>query len=154
MATVSYDVNVRLTSFPQKKQTSATTSVERKKYKTGTTREVERGGFSSVSPKGIVGSIKKKHQVLGAGLALIVGGKVANGMNRVIGGVTNNRYREQRMSDTISGVTNPAKMTYDMFKYSVKRHFEVMRENQRIDYNRELSGNSLPYMSKSGGVTL
>ena len=153
MSTVSYDVNVRLISYERKKETSSTKSIEGKKGNTGTSKGVGRGFSYSSSAKGAKKSMKALPAVAVALAAMGIATKVANTTNRAIGTITNNRYREQRIADTISFVTNPAGGIVNTMKYGINRHFDVMRENQRIDYNRELSGNALPYLSKSGGLT-
>lgn len=154
MARVDYVIDVRLNFFTKGKQTSSSTSIKNKKNKTGTKRNIDNGSSIADYTGGAKKALSMIKPFIVAGAVIAGASKTVNTANRAVGMITNNRYREQRISDMSSAMFNPIGFGKDAFQYALNRHFEVMRDNQRIDYNRELSGNTLPYMSKSGGVTI
>lgn len=153
MARTDHIIDIRLTHFIQNKKTSSSTSIKNKKSNTGTKRSIDTGMNVVDSYGGAKKAINMIKPFVVASAVVAGTSKIVNATNRAIGTVTNNRYREQRANDIMSAVTNPVNFGKDVLQYAVNRHFEVLRENERIDYRRELSGNSLPYMTKSGGVS-
>lgn len=98
--------------------------------------------------------LKKAIPVVGVVAAVRATNKAANGVNRVVGTVTGNRFGESRRADIIKGSFNPIRMLTQTTKTYFEKSYETDRANERIDYNRELAGMTLPYRNGNAGITL
>jgi len=105
----------------------------------------------AVSPNKL---LRKGLAALGVAVALRTTAKALNTTNRVVGTVTGNRFGETRRGDIISAAFNPIGMINRIAKTSFRKSYETDRANQRIDYNRELAGMTLPYRNGNAGITL
>ena len=150
---VSHDINVTLRTFQYSKATSANQTIDQKRRRTSTSRHVKQG--TTVIDRNKTGmAIMKAALPFVAAYASVRG--VQKGMRSyagAMGTITNNRFRQQRLMDTADLLT-PVSFVTGLTKDGITRHIEVMRENKRIDYNRSLYGNTMPYSDKSGGIVL
>lgn len=141
---MNYNIWVKLQSFEDKTRTSSSDNVARKNNKTSTGKK--KHSTSSTIP---LSPNKAKSFAIGAlgvmAAAKMLQGvqKVANTGSKVLNNVTGNDYRAQRQQDYIS-MLNPLGFANKYIKTAFSNHFRVLRENKKIDYQRKITGMSLP----------
>ena len=135
------------------KRTSSNNSIEEKRYRTSG-KNTSALRFAKRPTHGTKGMVKKISGVAPVLSSIYMTSKVLNTANRMAGIVTNNRYSVQRTGDALQQVFNPIGFYKRALKFGITNHFEIMRQNKRVDYDLKLSGNMLPYRRKDGGATI
>ena len=135
------------------KRTSSNNSIEEKRYRTSgkSTSALRFSKNPSSATKGMVKKISGLAPVISS---IYMTSKVLNTANRMAGVVTNNRYAVQRTGDALQQVFSPIGFYKRALKFGITNHFDIMRQNKRVDYDLKLSGNMLPYRRKDGGATI
>ena len=148
------NINVWLRTF-KGKATSPTTHVDNKKAKTSSSKSVvatvaRRGSLDtglSMAKKAIPGMLT----IAGVKTAI---NRVARPINSFVGARTNQRLRQRQTDNTLDLMANPFGFVKEALKFGITNNYEVQRINKRVDYDRLLSGNYLPYTQQSGGLQI
>lgn len=161
------NINVRAVSGNKGTNTSVDKQIANKitqapKSKTGNPRKTGKdkmvGAYTNPPYKtmsnGSLGLLKKATPIIIGAIVLRSLSKSVNSTNRIIGTITGNRFAESRRADFISAASNPIGLVSKIASTTFQKNFEVQRDNERIDYKRELAGMSLPYREGDFGITL
>jgi hypothetical protein len=161
------NINVRAVNGTKQTNTSTTKQVANKENNSPTAKtsnpkktawqnwgsSISNPANKSMSGSGL-GLLKKATPLLISAIALRQVSKSLNTGNRIIGTITGNRFAETRRADFIGAVTDPIGLISRIASTTFQKNYEVLRDNERIDYKRELAGMSLPYRNGDNGITL
>lgn len=141
---MDYNIWVRLQNFKTKTRTSSTDKVARKGTRTSSVKKAF--GNSSLlrgSPK-VSGFAKGGAKAFGASVAMLVASaKTAEGGSKLLNTISGNNFRATRQQDALSMV-NPIGFLKRAVGTSLNGYYETIRENKTIDYQRKITGMSLP----------
>ena len=141
------NINVRMQKFAES-ATSAEGSVKRKTSPRKKTQSVN-------TDTGLTSILEGQLRTFAKGaLSIVAMGKLATTLNRIEGSITGNRFQERRRSDTIRTITNPGGMLRNVVNTSIEKHYETIREFERADYRRQLSGLVMPFRDTDPGMRL
>jgi len=151
------NINVRAVNETRTTNTSTDKSATNKQFKSPKAKSNNAKSTGSMKLKNFANPqklLKTGLTAIGIAAAVRATAKLLNDSNRIVGTVTGNRFGESRRADMIKMGSNPFGMMTQITKTYFKKSYETDRANQRIDYNRELAGMTLPYRNGNAGITL
>lgn len=77
-----------------------------------------------------------------------------NRANRIAGTISGNRFGESRRRDFLNAASNPFNFARTAITTAFNQSFDIQRQNEKIDYNRQLAGMSFPFREGNNGITL
>ena len=153
------DINMNLRAVNQSStgNTSSSTSVAKKRSRSPKAKTTNSKSTGSLKLKDFTSTNRILKKIIPAASAVgvvVAVNKTLNTTNRIVGTITGNRFGEARRRDTIKGTLNPIGMMKQITTTYFQKTYETDRANQRIDYNRELAGMTMPYRNGNAGITL
>ncbi len=146
-----YNIRVTLQKFEGKNKTSPSNNFGKRTGKTSPMKTIAKGkGLMSGTSGAMKGALKTTAGVGVAYMAVTTAAKAAKPINRGIGQMTGNRYRESVTEDYLSLISNPISTIASLGKQALTNKFKTDRENERISYERRLRNMSLPNRSEDG----
>lgn len=147
------NINVRLQQY-KAKATSSKDSVNRKKKNTSSAKwQKFMGGANKAETKSLSSIASSFMPAIKISSSIIALSKIANAGIQISGTVTNNRFRQKRQQQTMRALTRPDKFLKTSAVSYFERNFDIMRQNEQIDYRRRMAGMYLPFRQGDNGIT-
>ena len=148
------NINVRAVDGTRTANTSADkqTTNKRSRAPMAKTKKAKKPGYMGITAKGIESSIAKIGIPLVAGAAIKIG--AVRTMNSIEGTVTGNRFRQKVRGDIINSFARPFSTGARIVSTGFNQYFDVLREQERLTYQRNIAGFALPFRPGNSGITL
>jgi hypothetical protein len=143
------NINVRAVDGTRRANTSADKQTATKRTRSPMAKKAD-------AKKPGYGNILGKKAIVGAKLAAVAVLKVKTltALNNIEASVTGNKFRQKARSDLLKTIFNPAGMGSAIIKDSFNQYFDVLRETEKLTYQRDIAGFVMPFRSGNAGITL
>lgn len=141
---MDYNIWVKLQNFKTRTRTSSTGKVAKTGERTSTSKRDFGKSMMLKSTPTVPNYARAGGKVFGASVAMMIGtAKTAERGSRLLNMISGNEYRASRQQDALS-IVNPYGFVKRAVKTTLQGHFNTIRENKAIDYQRKITGMSLP----------
>jgi len=147
------NINVRAVDGTRSTNTSADkqTATKRTRSPVAKKANAKKPGYQNILSQKMLGAAKG---ALPLAAAAVIKVKTLSAMNNIEASVTGNRFRQKSRSDVLRTFVNPIGMVRSVVNDNFNQYFDVLRQSERLTYERNIAGFVMPFRSGNSGITL